>query len=740
MTTPSQYAGLAATWTLQTGKAPPTESIFLLDSGSVEAVYQPDHRSKVDDRDIMDGGKYRSIVKLEMSYEGSPAGAEMASMGTGWLIRPDLLVTAGHCVYDHSQGFGRVNTMLCHIGYNGRDSLRSPDVQSRFAKKIVTTGEWIDSRDNRHRDVAFVQLDKPFTGNLRLISFAPTPMKGREMIGVVGYPGDYHLEDGDGIDEIGAQMYELFQEIEYDRQENALKMLQYRLSTFRGQCGSPVLRKKTPQISIGAHCYGGEDKNSASPIGDQDGIDYNVYISTFRTSYPTVKDVSGVTFVDPRPLPVKEPGFPSPGSTPENEEAFFDAFKSVAAITPQIGRVHLQMVSPLLGPLAGPLSAIAGAALFAAANAAGAELGPGNIPKTPQGKTERAILAEATLQAILGLHDPELADIILTGMKVNYLELASDITYIAPKMTHLLKDSALRLAVSQDYLRKVDNMRLGTRRPIRQYETESVSEIDASHSPFLEALLQPTRPIDGEEFFFDGLGPTLRHGAREISPFVGMQARIKLQQLNDAFAQHDRDRVSQTSFDDRNDDMATTLLNKRAILAEAALRSVMNFDKLNLARISETETKLNFGLERFFDGVKSTVQVIGSAVSKVSPKVINAFLPIMADALGKDSTKSGALSPPPQRKEQISFTDRVKPVDPVLSVSAIKNLAPAKDSSIASLDNSNLEKFKATNVDGLITTRNPDFFKPLKERQEHDRDDMDGRITTRNPDFFKKPQ
>ena len=180
-----------------------------------------------------------AIVKLEMSYEGMPVGSEMASMGTGWLIRPDLLVTAGHCVYDHSgndgQGFGRVRIMQCHIGYNGRDSMKDESVQTRFAKRIVTTGEWIDSRDNRNRDVAFVQLEKPFTGNLRLFSYAPTPVKGTEMLGVVGYPGDMHLDDSDGISEIGAQMYELYQEVKYNREDNALNMLQYRLSTFGGK-------------------------------------------------------------------------------------------------------------------------------------------------------------------------------------------------------------------------------------------------------------------------------------------------------------------------------------------------------------------------------------------------------------------------------------------------------------------------------------------------------------------------
>ncbi|KAJ5174316.1 trypsin-like cysteine/serine peptidase domain-containing protein [Penicillium canariense] len=56
---PSQYAGLAATWNLKVGEAPPTENFIQLDAGSTEAVYQPDNRSLVDSNDYRDGGKYR---------------------------------------------------------------------------------------------------------------------------------------------------------------------------------------------------------------------------------------------------------------------------------------------------------------------------------------------------------------------------------------------------------------------------------------------------------------------------------------------------------------------------------------------------------------------------------------------------------------------------------------------------------------------------------------------------------
>lgn len=41
----------------------------------------------------------QAIVKLFLKYEGQPATAKWP-IATGWLIRPDLLVTAGHCAFD----------------------------------------------------------------------------------------------------------------------------------------------------------------------------------------------------------------------------------------------------------------------------------------------------------------------------------------------------------------------------------------------------------------------------------------------------------------------------------------------------------------------------------------------------------------------------------------------------------------------------------------------------------------
>ena len=134
-------------------------------------------------------------------------------MGTGWLIRPDVFVTAGHCTYDWSHKLGRATEIKAYIGYNGQDSIQDPSVQFRTAKRIVTTEGWLKARGAKNFDVGFVQVNRPFTG-INPIKYEETPVKGNLTIGVVGYPGD--LKD-EHTGEKGASMYEMFLPVSLSR-------------------------------------------------------------------------------------------------------------------------------------------------------------------------------------------------------------------------------------------------------------------------------------------------------------------------------------------------------------------------------------------------------------------------------------------------------------------------------------------------------------------------------------------
>jgi V8-like Glu-specific endopeptidase len=145
-----------------------------------------------------------AIVKIFAQYEYSKGGW---AMGTGWLIRPDLMVTAGHIVFNHGSKFGRATVIKAYIGYSGKKSIGTPGVQFRTGSRCVTTAAWLSRKGAKAFDVGFIRLNKPFDG-IEPIEFMETPTSGTSLLGVVGYPGDLE-HDG----ERGAHMYEMFVEV-----------------------------------------------------------------------------------------------------------------------------------------------------------------------------------------------------------------------------------------------------------------------------------------------------------------------------------------------------------------------------------------------------------------------------------------------------------------------------------------------------------------------------------------------
>ncbi|RKL50891.1 hypothetical protein BFJ72_g344 [Fusarium proliferatum] len=239
MSSTTSKPGRAAVWKLlPPASNHPAESTIIPDDGSKgsqESIIGQDQRALVDFSDLQEGGKYRSIVKIQARFESK--GKPVWMMGTGWLMRPDILVTAGHVVYDWGRHYGAATQIRCYIGYNGRASVKTAQVQVRHGVNVVTTSEWIEAANNRTRDVAFVQLDRAFTGNLRTFNFVNTPMSGHKtLLGVVGYPGDKSLRDIEtGDEENGAQMYEEYAKNDYDIEASPRHMVEYSISTFGGK-------------------------------------------------------------------------------------------------------------------------------------------------------------------------------------------------------------------------------------------------------------------------------------------------------------------------------------------------------------------------------------------------------------------------------------------------------------------------------------------------------------------------
>ena len=154
-------------------------------------------------------------------------------IATGWLIEDDIVATAGHCLYDHGsdekKGMGCVTRIKAYIGYHGKRFVNDDDVQFRAGSSAVTPAKWLDSKMNKSFDVGFIQLTEAFDGVNRL-PFIDTPVQGKTILGVVGYPGDKSVKG-----EIGAEMYEMFQEETYNIEKSERHMLEYKIATYWGE-------------------------------------------------------------------------------------------------------------------------------------------------------------------------------------------------------------------------------------------------------------------------------------------------------------------------------------------------------------------------------------------------------------------------------------------------------------------------------------------------------------------------
>ncbi|RGP59197.1 glutamyl endopeptidase [Fusarium sporotrichioides] len=654
MSSTSSKPGRAAVWKL----VPPTtnhpaESTIIPDDGSKgdsESIIGEDQRALVDFSDFLEGGKYRS------RFEGK--GKPVWMMGTGWLIRPDVLVTAGHVVYDWGRRYGAASQIRCFIGYNGRASLQTAQVQARYGVKVISTEEWLQDAGNRTRDLAFIQVDRAFTGNLRTFNYVNTPPSGHKtLLGVVGYPGDKSLKDPEtGDEEKGAQMYEEYAKNDYDVGESARHMVEYQISTFGGQSGAPILRRANGQlVSIGTHCYGGggTDSNSGNAIGGPYGNDYEAFVRLF--SIPsTFGDIGSVRVVETKAQTVtiqpainKSVSYPTngvngrstqnktikPQYSESDEEGFLDVFKTIA----NVGSKIIPLASPFLGPVGGILGPAVGGLLGSLAES---ELSDNPDIKT-EGTAERALLAEAALQAILASEHTEGLTEVVGKMQRIWKVDAPKVDYLAPVIAPIVAEcgqSFIRERQHPVQGRTVKNSISQSRRSLGIDMSEST--FGGEEAAFVQGLMGPTRQVAGEEGMFDWLGPVLKQGAVLAKPLVSQAASAALSGLGGLIKKSLGAESTIADVSPEHEE-ATKILLKRAVMADTALQALMTLpsDKLEQLKPINPETGEAEGI---FDSIKDTVQKLGPIALDTAKQAAKTYLPRLIDsATQKVSSRLG---------------------------------------------------------------------------------------------------
>ncbi len=160
---------------------------------------------------------------------------------TGWFIGPHTVMTAGHCVYSHSNGgWAREIEVI-----PGMDASSRP-FGSQVGRSFRSVTGWTNSKKPDY-DYGAIILPNDSLGNkvgwFGFASLSDSSLKNL-LVNNAGYPGDKPF---------GTQWYNAGRITKVTS-----RRLYYMLDTYGGQSGSPVWRYKDgKRHAVGIHAYGG---------------------------------------------------------------------------------------------------------------------------------------------------------------------------------------------------------------------------------------------------------------------------------------------------------------------------------------------------------------------------------------------------------------------------------------------------------------------------------------------------
>jgi glutamyl endopeptidase len=163
-------------------------------------------------------------------------------VGTGWLVGPRTVITAGHCVYEPSQMGGWAERIVLTPGADGAEEPFGSITSTRFE----STNKWLNDQDQDF-DMGVIHLDQPIGDQLGWFAVASLPDNELEgyQVNVSGYPGDKG----------GREQWWARNRIH----GLTPRRVYYDVDTMGGQSGGPVFiieEEGAPPKVVGIHAYG----------------------------------------------------------------------------------------------------------------------------------------------------------------------------------------------------------------------------------------------------------------------------------------------------------------------------------------------------------------------------------------------------------------------------------------------------------------------------------------------------
>lgn len=188
-------------------------------------IFGDDDRIQVTDTQFW---PYRATAYIKTKYTNPETGHVAAiSYGTGFIMGPNLLVTAAHCIYTNLTGYGSVfpTTVEVYAGIDGETAADSSYVYYAEATTISVQKEYYETFDTDY-DWAAIELDWSLGDEVGYYGIISNWYESGAEVYSYGYPGD---KDDHTM---------------WEAPGNLLRKTDYRyrfdFDVYKGQSGSPI--------------------------------------------------------------------------------------------------------------------------------------------------------------------------------------------------------------------------------------------------------------------------------------------------------------------------------------------------------------------------------------------------------------------------------------------------------------------------------------------------------------------
>lgn len=201
------------------------EREFGIEANVLEGIVGKDNQYRIRNTKV---NPYRKVVRVYMQFPGGGS-----YVGSGTMIAPDLVLTAGHNVYDINKDRWASKVQVVPA-QNGNSAPYGTYTASNYF--ILRDYKTVSSANQFQYDVAVIKLSRKVSG----VGYLPISKGGHvgQRVQVPGYPSYSSSKDG--------YMYTMFGNIT-QRERN---LFLFPMDTEAGQSGGPILNSKNQIVAV----------------------------------------------------------------------------------------------------------------------------------------------------------------------------------------------------------------------------------------------------------------------------------------------------------------------------------------------------------------------------------------------------------------------------------------------------------------------------------------------------------